>query len=73
MLDKITVHRIVYLAVKKGNIFVNILVLTFFSGYLLSMTNPSVYLLNKVYVSKAIVETGPELCQKGDFLLKKKN
>ena len=58
-----------YLAVKKG-IFYNILLLTiFFTDY--CHIYPAVYLLDKIYVSRAIVDTAPELYQKGDFPLKR--
>ena len=43
------VHKTVYLAVKNGNILVNILLLKFLLE-LLSLINPAVYLLNKICV-----------------------
>ena len=46
-----------YLAVKKGNILFNILLLI----------NPAVYLVDKIYVGRVIVATVPEVCQKCDF------
>ena len=50
--SNLRVHRIVYLVVKRGNILVNVVVLKIiYFRLLLSLINPAVYLLNKVYVS----------------------
>ena len=38
----------------------------------MSLINPTVYLFNKIFVGWVIVATVPELCQKYDFLLKKR-
>ena len=65
------VHKIEYLAVNKGNVLVNFLLLKIFNRELLSLINPAVYLLNKFFVGWVIGATAPELCQKCDFFLKK--
>ena len=61
-------HKIMYLAVKKGNPFVNILLLkTVFTDNCHLYTQ-----LNNIYVSLAIVDTAIELCHKGDLFLKRR-
>ena len=62
-------HKIVYLAVKKGNILVNILLLKIFIAnychlYIQLSIRLDICELN-------VVATAPELCQKCDFYLKK--
>ena len=44
------VHKIVYLAVKKGNILVNILLLKIFIANNCHLLNPAVNLLSKIFV-----------------------
>ena len=56
-----------YVAIKKGNILVNILLLK-----ILSLIYPVVNLHNKIYVGWVIVDPATELCQKSDFFLKKR-
>ena len=65
------VHKILNPAVKRGNILVNFLLMNFFCK-LLSLINPAVYLLNKMFVGLVIVTTVPELRKKCDFFLKKR-
>ena len=63
-------HKIVYLAVKKGTIFVNTLLLK--QSLLIIVTiYPVVYLLINIYANFAIADIAPELCQKGDFFPEK--
>ena len=39
----------------------------------MSLVNPAVYLLNKIYVGWVIFDTGPELYQKNFFMKKRMN
>ena len=62
------VHKIVYLAVNKGNILVNFYFWKYSSRIII--TYKSVYLFNKIFVGWVVVATEPELCQKCNFFLK---
>ena len=57
------VHKIVYLAVKKGVFFTSENI----HRELLSLINIAVYLLNKMFMGLVKVAIAPELCQKCDF------
>ena len=65
------VHKIVYLAVNKGNILFIFFTSENIHRELLSFINPAVYLLNKKVVGWVIVATAPDVCQKCDFFLKR--
>ena len=56
------VHKTVYLAVNKFNILVNFFTSENIHRELLSLLNPAVYLLNKIFVGRVIVASAPELC-----------
>ena len=60
------------MAVKKGNIFVNILLLKILCAYYCHLYIQLCACFTKIYVSEALVDTAPELCQKNVifFLLK---
>ena len=53
-----------YLAVKKGNLFLFIFYFSKHYSLNISLIYPAVYLLNNMYLSCTIVDTAPELCQK---------